>query len=46
VPDMEEMFKRADAVTVNSSRIMLLSCYPLFVVGCWRGTEADECIGR
>jgi salicylate hydroxylase len=27
VPDVEEMFKRAGAVTVNSSRIMLVSCY-------------------
>jgi salicylate hydroxylase len=26
VPDVEEMFGRADAMTMNSSRIMLVSC--------------------
>jgi salicylate hydroxylase len=29
VPDVEEMFKRAGAVTMNSWRIMLVSCYVL-----------------
>lgn len=29
VPDAEEIFKRAGAVTVNSSRIMLVSCYAI-----------------
>jgi hypothetical protein len=49
VPHVEEMSKRAGAVTIKSSRIMLVSCYSLnssLIIDYWRGGEADEFIGR
>jgi salicylate hydroxylase len=44
VPDVEEIFKQAGSVTINSSRIMLASCYLFdawFGIECWKISEAD-----
>jgi hypothetical protein len=49
VPDVDEIFDRAGAVTVNSTRIMLVSSYPpgpFIVAECWRKIETDGGIGR
>jgi 2-polyprenyl-6-methoxyphenol hydroxylase-like FAD-dependent oxidoreductase len=49
VPDVEALFERAGAVTVNSTRIMLVSYVPFsnnsLFIGFWRERKADGYTG-
>ena len=43
VHDVEEMFKRAGAVTINSSRIMLVSCsIGQTLICCWESERGGS----